>query len=303
MRRHGPARRRTLAAALLFPLVLAAYPFRETAAAAAFPTRPASPAPPAIARRVVSLAPNLTEIVFAIGAEKSLVGVSDFSDYPPEAASLPRVGGLDASAERIASLRPDLVLATAEGGNRKGAVTALEAAGVPVLLVPGASLRDVIAGIRVVGARLGASERAERLAARLEVRRAAVASRVPPSARRPAAVLLVWPEPPQAAGGGTFLDDVLETAGARNLLADRTGWPVLSSEWLATASIDVLVLPDSPSNRPAFDRAFATGALSRGSGAKARVVRIAESPLTRPGPRVFDALEGLSRALRGEAPR
>ena len=69
------------------------------------------------ARRVVALAPNLTEIVFAIGAEKSLVAVSDFSDYPPAALSLPRIGGLDPSAERIASLSPDLVLVSAEGGN------------------------------------------------------------------------------------------------------------------------------------------------------------------------------------------
>ena len=250
------------------------------------------------ARRVVALAPNLTEIVFAIGAEKSLVAVSDFSDYPPAALSLPRIGGLDPSAERIASLSPDLVLVSAEGGNKKGAATALEAAGVEVLRVPGASLEEVIAGIRLVGARLGAAARAEEVAASLEARRRAVAARAPAS--RPGAVLLVWPDPPQAAGGGTFLSDVLEPAGARNLLGDRPGWPVVSAEWLATAPIDVIVTPDSASGRPAFDRARKEGALSRGTAAKARVIRIAESPLTRPGPRVFDALEELARALRGE---
>lgn len=247
------------------------------------------------ARRVVTLAPNLTEIVFAIGAGSSLVGVSDFSDYPPAAAAIPRVGGLDPSAERVASLRPDLVLATAEGGNRKGAVTSLEAAGIPVLLVPGGSLDEVISGIRLVGERLGVSERAAKLAAALEERRRAVRSRR--RSKPPRAVLLVWPEPPQAAGGGTFLDDVLTEAGARNLLADRKGWPVVSAEWLATAPIDVLVVPDSPQNRPAYDRAFASGALSRGTAARARLIRIPESPLTRPGPRVFDALEELAREL------
>jgi iron complex transport system substrate-binding protein len=249
----------------------------------------------AVPTRVVSLAPNLTEIVFAVGAGGSLVGVSDFSDYPPEAASLPRVGGLDPSAERVASLQPDLVLATAEGGNRKGTVSALRAAGVPVLLVPGGSLAQVLAGIRLVGARLGRAAEAEILAGTLEKRRRAVESSVP--ARRPRAVLLVWPEPPQAAGGGTFLDDVLTEAGAENLLGNRSGWPVVSAEWLATAPIEVTVVPDSPGNRPVFARAFATGALSRGAAAKARIVRIDESLLTRPGPRVFDALETLAREL------
>jgi iron complex transport system substrate-binding protein len=281
-RRSGSARRPTLLAAASL-LLFGAF---------------ASGATPV--RRVVTLAPNLTEIVFAIGAEKTLVGVSDFSDYPPEAAKLPRVGGLDPSAERIASLRPDLVLVTAEGGNRKGAATALAAAGIPVLRVPAGSLAEVIAGIRLVGERLGVSERAEKLAASLEARRRAVAARALAPAARPKAVLLVWPDPPSAAGGGTFLDDVLATAGARNLAADRPGWPVLSAEWLATAPIDVLVLPDSPENRPAFDRALSSGALSRGTAAKARRIRLPESPLTRPGPRVFDALERLAREIRGE---
>ena len=81
----------------------------------------------------MSLAPNLTEIVFAVGAGDRLIGVSDYSDYPEAARSLPRVGGLEVSAERIASLSPDLVLATPEG-NAKGPVRALEAVGVPVLI-------------------------------------------------------------------------------------------------------------------------------------------------------------------------
>lgn len=248
------------------------------------------------AARVVSLAPNLTEIVFALDAGASLVGASDFSDFPEAARSVPRVGGLEVSAERVASLTPDLVLATAEGGNRKGAVSALEASGVPVLVVPGGSLDEVLSGIELVGRRIGRDAEARRLTRSLRERREAVRRSV--SARpRPRAVLLVWPDPPSAAGGGTFLDDVLTEAGAENLLSGRPGWPVLSAEWLATASIEVAVVPDSPGNRPVFERAFAAGALSRGSIRTARVIRLDESALTRPGPRVFDALEQLARGL------
>lgn len=248
-----------------------------------------------VPRRVVALAPNLTEIVFAVGAGDRLVGVSEFSDYPPAARNIPRVGGLDVSAERVASLAPDLVLATPEG-NGRGTVAALAAAGVPVLAVPGDSLDAVLAGILAVGDRLGRAENARSLVRELSTRRERVRARTA-TRPHPRVVVLIWPDPPQAAGGGTFLDDVVTEAGGKNLLADRSGWPVLSAEWLATEPIDVLVVPDSDATRGAYDRAFAAGPLSRGTVARVRVLRVEESVLTRPGPRVFDALEQLAREL------
>ena len=93
------------------------------------------------------------------------------------------------------------------------------------------------------------------------------------------------------------MNDLLAEAGAENLLAGREGWPLVSPEWLVTAPIEVLVVPDSAETRPAYQRAFATGPLSRGAAAAARVVRIDESVLTRPGPRIFDALERLAGEL------
>jgi iron complex transport system substrate-binding protein len=245
--------------------------------------------------RVVTLAPSLTEIVFALGAGGALVGVSEFSDYPEAARRLPRVGGLEVVAEKVAALRPDLVLALAEGSAR-GAVRQLAAAGVPVTIVPSGSLDAVLGGIRLVGQRLGRADAADRLAESLARRREAVRA-ASAGKRRPRALLLVWPDPPQAAGGGTFLNDVLTEAGALNLAADRGGWPILSAEYLATAAVDLLVIPDSAVSRDAYERAFARGALSRGAIARARVVRLDESALTRPGPRVFDMLERLARAI------
>ena len=245
--------------------------------------------------RVVSLAPNLTEIAFAVGAGSSLVGVSEYSDYPEAARAIPRVGGLEVSAERVASLLPDLVLASHDG-NARGPVLALEAAGIPVLAVQGGSLDAVLAGIRTVGERLGRGKEGERLAAELSRRLEAVRTRSA-GRGRVRALLLVWPDPPQAAGRGTFLDDVLTTAGADNVAAPSRGWPVISAEFLATQPVDVLVVPDSAATRQVWGRAFASGALSRGAIAKARTVRLPESALTRPGPRVFDALEQLEREL------
>jgi len=243
----------------------------------------------------VALAPNLTEIVFALGAGDTLVGVSEFSDYPPSARRIPRVGGLEVDAEKVAALRPDLVIAVAEG-NARGAVQALEATGLPVAVVPSGSLDAVLESIRVIGGRLGRRPDAERLAAELSRRRAAVRERAA-GRRRPRTLLLVWPDPPQAAGGGTFLDDLLVEAGAENVAGQRKGWPVLSLEYLATAPIDLVVVPQSEQTKAAYERAFAAGALSRGPVARARVVRLDESALTRPGPRVFDMLERLADSI------
>jgi iron complex transport system substrate-binding protein len=260
--------------------------------------RPGPAAPP---RRIVALAPNLTEIVFALGAGTALVGVSDYSDYPPAARSIPRVGGLEVSAEKVASLRPDLVLATREG-NARGPVSALSAAGLRVLVLPTGSLDAVLESIRLSGEALGRREAAARLVDSLARRRAAVRARSA-GRPRPKTILLVWPDPPQAAGGGTFLDDVLTDAGAENLLRARPGWPVVSPEYLTTASADVLVLPASPENRPIFERSLSGGALSRGAIGRARVVWMDEAALSRPGPRVFDALEELAAALHPAAER
>ena len=258
------------------------------------------PRPPvrAVPRRVVALAPNLTEIVFALGAGDSLVGVSEYSDYPPEARKIPRVGGLEISAEKVASLRPDLVFATREG-NARGPVSALAAAGLKVVVLPTGSLDAVLESVRLAGEALGRLEAAARLVRSLSRRREAVRLRVL-GRPRPRAVLLVWPEPPQAAGGGTFLHDVLSEAGAENLLGSRPGWPVVSVEYLMTAPVDVVVLPASGQTRPVFERALSSGALSRGAARRARVVWTDEAALTRPGPRVFDGLEDLAAAIHPE---
>lgn len=243
----------------------------------------------------MSLAPNLTEIVFAVGAGDRLVAVSEFSDFPPEARALPRVGGLEVSAERVASFRPDLVLATPDG-NARGPVAALAGAGVPVLAVPGGSLDAVLDSVRLVATRLGVAAAGERLARSLEARRRRVRE-VARARRRVSAILIIWPDPPQAAGGRTFLDDVLTDSGGRNLLGNRPGWPLVSSEWLATAPVEALIIPDSRVSRPAYERALASGPLSRGAVSRARRIRVDESSLTRPGPRVFDALERLAAEL------
>src|SRR5450759_645853 len=185
------------------------FPF---APALLFLAAPARPVP--VPRRIVSLAPHLTEIVFALGAGDRLVGVSEASDFPPEARRLPRVGGVAPDLELIVSLSPDLVLASRED-NPAGALASLSRLGVPVLTTETPDLPAIAGNVRSIGERLGAGDRGRKLARDLERRRALVR---PPPGRHLSAVILVWADPPQAAGRGTFADDLLRRAGASNIV-------------------------------------------------------------------------------------
>jgi len=248
---------------------------------------------------VVALAPNLTEIVFALGAGSRLVGVSSHSDFPPEARSIPVVGGLTPDLERIVSLRPDLVLATTEG-NSPATVELLQERRIPVLTTSAPDLRGVMRSIVAIAGRLGVEPRGAALAESLGRRLEAVASRA--RARRPIpAILLVWPSPPQAAGTGTFGEDLLREAGGANCVK-RPGWPLVSPEFLVTSPCAV-IYPAEESSRAVFKEAFAFGPLSRMPAVrKGRVIPIDGDLLNRPGPRAFDALEQIAGALEKLSP-
>jgi iron complex transport system substrate-binding protein len=243
----------------------------------------------------VSLAPHLTEIVFALGAGDRLVGVSEASDFPPEARRLPRVGGVAPDLELIVSLSPDLVLASRED-NPAGALASLSRLGVPVLATETPDLPAIAGNVRSIGERLGAGDRGRKLARDLERRLALVR---PPPGRHLSAVILVWADPPQAAGRGTFADDLLRRAGASNIVT-RPGWPVVSAEFLVSADCDAVIFPEQPETRAAFERAFQSGAISGMNAVRAgRTIGIDADLLARPGPRAFDALERLARRLAG----
>src|SRR5207245_1510537 len=173
-----------------------------SAPAAAFSTRDmlgrevTLAAPPA---RIVSLVPSVTEVLFALGAEARLVGVTDFCDYPPAARAKPSVGGMvNPNLEVIVSLRPDVVIATTEG-NREETFAQLKGLGIPTYLVAAHHVRDVTDLIARLGALTGREQAAGPLLARLERRVAAVTDAV---ARRPRPRVLyvLWPEPSSSRG-------------------------------------------------------------------------------------------------------
>ena len=263
------------------------------AAADPGPPRMLGPAPRGEVRRVVTLAPSLTEVVLALGAADRLVGVSRF-DERPEVSRLPRVGGfVDPSVEAVMALHPDLVLAQPGPGNRR-AVETMAALGAPVRLLPLGTVADVLAAERAAGQALGRAKQGEALARELEATRARIRERA--RLRSPVRVLLVYGfEPLVVAGPGGFADELLADAGAVNVAADAASpYPVYSVERALRSRPDVILdAADAPAGR---DRLRALPGLH-----EARWAEVPGQALLHPGPALGRGLEQLFRLLHPEA--
>ena len=243
---------------------------------------------PATIDRVVTLAPNLTEIVFAVGGGEKLVGADDFSNHPPEARALPRVGGMRPDIERVVALAPDLVLASTEG-NQPGVAPSLAAAGVPLFVVRTDRLDEIPVSLARVGELLGTGN-GETAASTLrdQVRRQ--------SRRRtsqPRVLFAVWPDPLYVAGPGTFTDDLVRLTGARNAV-EAGGWPQYSHETLLSRPPDIVLHPAATVSRAAIAALFAA-APSQLRGME--IVAVDDDLFTRPGPRVAEAAAALNAII------
>ena len=208
------------------------------------PTTDSGPgdAPPSTAApRVVSLAPNLTEILFALGVGDQVVGVTDFCDYPLEATTKPSIGGfVNPNLEAILELEPDLALATPNIGNRD-AVLRLESLGVEFMIVETPDLAGLYETIRAIAARVGVPGRGEALVAEMEEDMEAIRSRI--GASPPIATLMVFAHDPLVvAGRETFFHDMLIHAGGTNVAAEAEGhFPHFSLEEVIRVGPQVIV--------------------------------------------------------------
>jgi len=252
--------------------------------------------------RLVSLAPSLTEIVFALGRGDWLVGVSDYCDYPPPARALPRMGGILApNLERIVQARPGLVLVTAEGNSMDG-VTPLARLGLPLFMIKPEGMAGVLASIAALGQALHAEAAAAALGDQIQGKLAHVRELVR-GRGRPGVLFLLWSSPLMAAAPGTYIHDLIETAGGVNVVRDRRApYPRIGWEQVIAWGPDVIVLPEHREGEPQalperMLRAWRTVPAVR----TGRVVSVPSDPLYRPGPRIVEGVERLARAIHPEA--
>lgn len=235
-------------------------------------------------RRVVTLAPNLTEMIFVLGAGSRVVGVDDFSNHPAEAGKLPKVGGMQPNLEKIVTLGPDVVFASTEG-NHPNLEPALRAAGIPLFVLRTDRLSEIPVAMRRLAALLGTGEEAV-----VELERA-VAAQKRTRANGPRVLFAVWTDPLYVAGRNTFSDDLYALTGARNAV-ETTGWPQYSLESLVAAPPDLLLYP-----RGAVTPQQVEALLARLPQRPARVVPVDEDVFQRPGPRMADAARALNAIL------
>ncbi len=247
--------------------------------------------------RIISLAPNLTEILFALELGDRIVGVTDFCDYPPEALEKARVGGfVNPNLEVVVSLEPDLVVATPNVGN-KSAVIQLQKLGVEFLIVDPDSLEALWTTIRVLANRTGVPERGEALVERLSGEVEAVRARLEPLPRV-SALLVFSREPLIVAGPNTFFDELLRTAGGNNLAAGaKAQFPQFSLEEVVRQG-PAVIIDSAMGNSDGSDfwkRWDSIPAVRNG-----RVCSPPADVIMRPGPRVAEGVRLLAACLHPE---
>jgi iron complex transport system substrate-binding protein len=278
-------------------------------AALACGTGPSSDTPgTAPARRIISLVPALTEMLFAIGAGSQVIAVSSYDDDPPEVKTLPRVGALlDPDTERILSMRPDLVLVY---GSQAELLNQLNRASIPIFRYRHGSLAEVAPTFHQLGTLTGHVKEAARLSAEIERKLGEVRMRVA-GRGRPRTLLVISREPMSlrqldASGGVGFLNDLIELAGGTNVFADVGRQAVrVSTEMLLARAPDVIVdlhytgAMDEEQIRK--EREVWRPLASIPAVKSDRVQLLVGDHLVVPGPRIARAAEEYARAIHPDA--
>jgi iron complex transport system substrate-binding protein len=254
-------------------------------------------------RRIVSLAPSLTETVYALGLQDLLVGDTDYCDYPPDAQKKTKVGGaINPSLEEIVTLHPDLVLLT-KGLNRLETVHALDELGISSYgTAHPQTIDEISTSTKKLADVLGVLEAGAAVADDMQHRLAALQQRI--GALPPKQVLfVVWTQPLISVGKRTFIADALRHAGAVSIVDSAQDWPQVNLEEVARLQPEFLVFADSHSE-PAAQELETLAALPAWrilDAVSRRRYAVISDAVNRPAPRIVSAIEELARQLHPEA--
>ena len=248
---------------------------------------------PAAARRIVSLIPATTELLFAIGAGPQVVGRTQYDDWPSDALAVPVVSeGISLNLEGIVAARPDLVIVYPSTVNTAG-VERLRALGIPAFQARTDRITDIVRLARVLGRATGRASAADSVAHALA--RELVAATAPAASDTAALFILVWDQPPITIGAESYLTEIMQRAGARNIFADLAAPSApVSIEAVAARNPD-FVLTTSDSGVPAFASRPEWQAVA--AVRERRFISITGSQFEHPGPRTPSAIRELRRRL------
>jgi len=249
-------------------------------------------------QRIISLAPAVTEILFALGLDQQIVGVSNYCDYPEQTKNKEKMGGYDSpNVEAIASKKPDMVFIST--GVQEGIVQQLEKFGITIVALDADTLEQVMKNIELAGLLTGKEKEAQQITADMKNKAAEISAKVEGLAK-PKVFFEVWDDPLMSAGSQSFIHNMLETAGGINIAAVKSErYYTYSVEQLLKENPEVYII-NNHSHTPE-DIKNRTGYQALSAVQKDRVYAIDDNLISRPGPRVILGLEQIARAIHPEA--
>lgn len=252
-------------------------------------------------QRVVSLAPSITEIVFALDQGHRLQGVTTYSDFPPEAAKLPKVGSyVHLDLEKIVALKPDLCIAIKDG-NPRVIAQRLESLKIPVYAVDPNNLETIMKTVLEIGTLLNAKGRANQLVQNMDLRIQKVTSLVAKATHRPRVFFQIGVTPIVSVGTRTFIHELIVKAGGTNLAAGPIPYPRFSREKVLALSPEIIIIT-SMARSAIFEKVKAEWEKWPNMPAvRNRRIFVEDSNFfDRPTPRLVDGLELLTRLIHPE---
>jgi iron complex transport system substrate-binding protein len=251
--------------------------------------------------RVVSMAPSVTEILYALGLEDALVAVTPFCDYPPDAQRKTHLGGTHPSAEQILALKSDLVLVP-EDFIQPDLLQSLDRVKIPVFVLKAAQMEDVLGQIQTLARMFNRGKAGDELVGTIRQRVRLVKERTQ-SLGRPRVLYVLNTDPLQTVGPGSFIHQLIEAAGGTNIVGETsTAYPRLAMEEVQARDPEILVFPVGASEGIPVEEQQQWRRWSNLSAVKRnRFVGIPSVLLDRPGPRLVEGLELLAQAIHPEA--
>jgi len=252
-----------------------------------------------VPQKVVSLAPSVTETIFALGFGDRLVGVTTSRDYPAEARKIPKIGGfMSPSLETIVAKRPGIVIGVSSATDPAKA-REMERLGLEVTLISLASVSDILSSIKSIARSLGSPQAGEKLVHKITLQMDQVRERVAPAPRR-STLLLVGLRPLIAVGGKNFIDELITLAGGKNIAGDAAQpWLNLPDEYVVAKAPQVIIEAGMGSERDQVAKHWAD-LKSIPAVQHRRVYRYPSDKILRPGPRIGEGLEEIARLLHPE---
>lgn len=254
-------------------------------------------------KRIVSLIPSNTEIVYTLGLGDQIVGVTELDNYPEEVKNKEKVGDMNFNVEKIISLKPDLVLAHASSAaNAKEGLNQLKEAGITVFVVENAtSFEQVYQTIQTIGKITGTKEKADEIVQNMKTKVNELkekAKNIKDDEKQKVFVEISAPPQLYTTGKGTFMDEMLAIINAENAAGDQEGWPQITEEAVVKLNPDTIIITYGNYVENATEQVLGRKGWENVTAIKEkRVYEVNEDLVSRPGPRLVEGVEELAKAV------